>query len=88
MKSKRTEVTIETDEIWTVRRLGSNSGGWCPECCARVNMITREEAAILMPLEARSIYRQVESGLIHCAERQGGASLVCSNSGVRRSPTE
>jgi hypothetical protein len=86
MKRKRTEVTIETDEIWIIRRPGSGFQTWCPVCDKQTTMITPDEAALLTELDERDIYRQVESGLIHCAKMPGGILLVCSNSIIALSP--
>jgi len=77
---KRTEVTIETDEVWVIKRAPSGFVGWCPQCGEQVSMITPDEAAILTYLDTRVIYRQVETGLIHYAEIPGGSMLVCFNS--------
>ena len=86
MKRKRTEVTIETDEIWIIRRPGSGFQAWCAECDKQTTMITTDEAALLTEQDGRDIYRQVESGLIHCAKMPEGMVLVCSNSIVKLSP--
>jgi hypothetical protein len=76
----RTEVTIETDEVWVIKRSASGFVVWCPQCGELVSMVTPDEAAILTSLDTRVIYRQVETGLIHYAEMPGGSLLVCFNS--------
>ena len=83
MKARRTEVTIETDEIWIIRRPASGYVTRCPVCHERTTMITPEEAALLTKLDARHIYRQVEAGLVHYSETPGGLLFVCSNSIAR-----
>lgn len=80
MKRQRTEVTIETDEIWIIRRPGSRFVASCPVCGEQTTMITPDEAAFLAALDARDIYRHIETGLIHYAKQPGGFLLVCSNS--------
>ena len=77
---KRTEVTIETDEVWVIKRSASGFVLWCPQCGELVSMITPEEAAILAHLDTRVIYRQVDTGLIHLTEMPGGSLLLCVNS--------
>ena len=86
MKTRRTEVTIETDEIWIIRRPGSGFQTWCPVCDRQTTMVTPDEAALLTELDGQDIYRQVEAGLIHCAKMPGGILLVCSNSILALSP--
>jgi hypothetical protein len=85
MKRKRTEVTIETDEIWIIRLPGSGLVAWCPACCQQATMITPDEAALLIELDVRDIYRHVETGLIHHSAMPGGFLLVCANSIMRLS---
>ena len=83
MKRKRTELTIETDEIWIIRRPGSNCVARCPACRERTTMVSPEEAALLTGLDVRHIYRQVEAGLVHYSETPVGLLFVCSNSILR-----
>ena len=83
MKTKRTELTIETDEIWVIRRPGTAYVARCPVCHERTTMVTPEEAALLTEVDVRHIYRQVEAGLVHYSETPGGLLFVCSNSIVR-----
>ena len=64
-RRKRTEVTIETDEILIVRRPGRPVVSWCPKCRAMVRMIRPERAAVLASVSVREIYRRVESGKMH-----------------------
>jgi hypothetical protein len=45
-------------------------------------MITPDEAALIAQMDTRTLYRQLESGLIHYNETPGGL-LVCANSVTR-----
>ena len=80
MKTRRMEVTIETDEIWIIRRPSSGLVAWCSACGRQTTMITPDEAALLAELDAREVYRQAVTGLIHYNETSGGHMVVCSNS--------
>ena len=73
---RRTETTIETHEVWVVRR---RSGGpaWCEECAGQRGMLTPEEAATLARVSPRAIYKWVEAGRLHFTETADGALLVC-----------
>jgi hypothetical protein len=52
---------------------------WCERCRATVPMITPEEAAALMDLSSRSIYRRIEAGSVHFHEDRQGL-LICADS--------
>ena len=81
-KWRRREVTVETAELWVIRRPRAIIA-WCPECGAQVQMITPDEAAVLTDLTAREIYSWVEAGLIHYLEMPGGFVVVCLDSIVK-----
>ena len=83
MKARRTEVTIETDEIWIIRRPAGGLVGMCPECEEQTTMMTPEEAAVLTKLSGQDIICHAECGLIHYATIPGGRVLVCFNSIMR-----
>ena len=78
MKTRRTEVTIETDEIWIIRRSASGFAAWCPACARQTTMITPDEAALLAELDPRDVQRLVIDGRIHNNGPAG--SFICSNS--------
>ena len=80
MKTRRTEVTIETDEIWIIRRSASGFVAWCPACARQTTMITPDEAALLTELDPRDVHRLVLDGQIHNNGTAGDLSFVCSNS--------
>jgi hypothetical protein len=79
-KRRRTEVTVETDEVIVIRRSGSTGVAWCPQCAETVRMLTPEEAAVLACGSAREIYRLVEAGKIHNTETDEGLLFVCLKS--------
>jgi hypothetical protein len=47
MKRKRTEITIETYEIWIIRSSNGRALAWCPECGREVSLVTAEDLAVL-----------------------------------------
>lgn len=75
--SRRTEVLIETHEVWVIRRPGQASAAWCGGCAAHVLMLPPEAAAHLLDVTPRAIYRWVEAGRIHFTEEADGALLIC-----------
>jgi hypothetical protein len=80
MKSRRTEITIETEEIWVIRRSRGAIIAWCQECGEQVEMVTPDQAAGLTRLGAR---RRVGSEGIHYAETSQGCLLICLRSMVQ-----
>jgi hypothetical protein len=77
--TRRTEITIETSRRLLVRRAGGGSKTWCAKCVAEVNMISANEAAALLHVSTRSIYRWIENGQLHFSEEPDGL-LVCADS--------
>lgn len=77
---RRTEITVETDRVFVIRRRSGSVLAWCAECAALVKMITPDEAAALAGISSRTIYHWIESEQIHFTETAGGQMLVCFNS--------
>lgn len=76
--SRRTEVLIETHEVWVIRRPGqAAASAWCGGCAAHVLMLPPEVAARLLDVTPRAIYRSVEAGRIHFKEAADGTLLIC-----------
>jgi hypothetical protein len=78
--SKITEMTVETDEVFIIRRAQARIRAWCAECAAEVEMITSEQAIPLMGASLREIACRLEAGQIHFTEMNDGRLLVCVNS--------
>ncbi len=74
---KRTETIIETHEVWVIRKPAGQPPVWCPDCAARPEMLTPEEAAQLSGLSQRAIYRSIEAGSVHFLETADGRLFVC-----------
>ena len=77
---RRTEVTVETDEIVVIRRSQTTIVPLCSQCCDSVTMITAEQAREVLSVNTRAIYRWVEEGLIHHTETSEGVVFVCPRS--------
>ena len=80
MKRIRTELSVEIDSVFVVRRLGRSIESWCARCGGVVTLVTPEDAGLLTGTSARSIYRLVESGGVHWGEAPGDLLLVCLSS--------
>lgn len=79
-KSKKTEITIETQRTFIVRRRPSLTHAWCAGCAATVNFTSPEDAAFLVGSSAREIYRAVEAGGLHFIETDDRRLRVCLGS--------
>ena len=77
---RRTEVTVETDEIVVIRSSQTTVVPLCSQCCDAVPMITAEQAREMLSANTRAIYRWVEEGLIHHLETPEGVVFVCPRS--------
>ena len=78
-KSK-TEITIETDRMFIIRRRSTLIQTWCATCFQVVKMAALEDAANLAGMRSRELYRAVEAGKLHFLETVEGRLLVCLNS--------
>ncbi len=80
MKRIRTELSVEIDDVFVVRRLGRSVEGWCAGCGGTATLVTPEDAAMLTGIETRAVYRLVEAGEIHWADGPESLLLVCLGS--------
>ena len=81
MKASRiTEITVETHEVFVIRRQKKSFQAWCAECAATVQMAAPEQAAIIAGVTWLEIARRVEAGRVHFTEMSDGGLLVCVNS--------
>jgi excisionase family DNA binding protein len=77
---RRTEVTVEMDEIILITGSQATCLPQCPHCGDDVAMITPEQAAEIVGANTRAIYRWIEEGRIHSAESAKGRLLICPRS--------
>ncbi|HEY3027987.1 MAG TPA: hypothetical protein VGJ55_17695 [Pyrinomonadaceae bacterium] len=81
MKRKRTEITIEVDEmIYAVNHRQRLASTWCSACGDVAPMITPEEAAAMTQVTVRTVNQRVEAGHVHFVETPDGRLWVCVNS--------
>jgi len=81
LKTKRTEIAIEFEEI--IHLAGHEHGlarAWCATCARPVPMVTPQQAAVIARVSVRAVNRSVETGDIHFIETRDGFLLVCLNS--------
>ncbi len=78
-RHRQTETTIETHEVWVLKRPLPKSLQACHECLG-IPMLSPEEAANQLSINPRTIYRIVETGQVHFTELNNGWLLVCLES--------
>jgi hypothetical protein len=76
---KRTEVTIETDRVVTIRRRRSLRV-WCVECGHVVDAVGAEEAGALCGMKQPMLRDRAEASGWHVCEGWDGEMLVCLDS--------
>jgi hypothetical protein len=79
-KRKRTQVTVETNDVLVIRRATGRPLGACPVCGARGSLATVAEAARVSRVSERTIHRWVEDARVHFTETPAGQLLVCARS--------
>lgn len=76
---KRTEITIETDRIVTIRRRHAHEV-WCRECGRLVDAIGLDEAGILGGVAQPGLRDQAWAQGWHVCEGWDGELLICVDS--------
>ena len=77
MPAKKTEIKIETREVWIVHRPQHEAQAWCPLCAAQVELLRPEEAAQLIGIGIRLLFRLLEQAQLHFLETPAGGVLIC-----------
>ncbi len=88
MSAKQTKITIETREVWIIRRPDHAVRAWCGGCAAWVEMVTPEEAAHLTNIGIRLIFRWIEQTRLHFSETPAGSVMICLPSLLADRPCE
>lgn len=81
MRPKRTEITVETSQVYVFSRAARPTLAWCARCAAEVFAVTAEVAAALAAPDSREPPGPDPGEAIHFTEpRAGEPPLVCLNS--------
>jgi hypothetical protein len=79
-KTKTTEITVETDEWFIIKRRDRSAHGPCERCGARVQMVTLAEAASIARVSELVICGQIKARFLHSTQTPDGQVLICLNS--------
>jgi len=74
--SKRTEITVETHRVLTIRRHRSVRA-WCRECGCEVEMVSLEDAEALIEVSGEEFCEFAQAHRCHLSENWEGICLVC-----------
>ena len=80
---KRIEITIQTEQIVTIRRRG-RSRRWCPECGCEVDVVDRAQAESLTNVAQPKLRDCAEARKWHALEDPDGTVFVCLESLLKR----
>ena len=79
-KMHKTEKSVEIHEFYVIRTSGSLPA-LCGECgTGDAIMVAAEQAAVVAHVPVRTIYRWVETAVIHYKEVPNGSTMVCLKS--------
>jgi len=88
-KKRRTEKTVEIHEVYVIRQTSGPLPALCVQCPAGDSiMVAPEQAAVIAAVPARTIYRWVETKMIHYKEAPDGSIIVCVKSLPARGAAE
>ncbi|MGC2235597.1 MAG: hypothetical protein WA584_05525 [Pyrinomonadaceae bacterium] len=65
MRKTRTELVIETSEIFIIKHRRHLVRAWCKDCRRQVSLIPPSEAAILTFQDTNEIYSLINKNLVH-----------------------
>jgi len=87
VKKRSTKITVENHQVLIIRQRKRRQLGWCPGCDLEVEMVTAEQAAVLLGISLRAVCRAVEADQFHYRETDDGMLYLCLNS-LLQSPDE
>ena len=76
----RTEVFIETSEIFVIKRNRTFVRTWCEDCGREVSMLPLREAALLTGHDVNAIRSMMENQRIHFCYLKSDTPSVCLRS--------
>jgi hypothetical protein len=80
MTKTQTEVFIETNETYSIKRKRIFVRSWCEDCGRKVNMISPSDAALFVCVETETIYSLIDTKQIHSFRLKAETPLVCLRS--------
>jgi hypothetical protein len=77
---KRTEITIETEQVVVIRRRQGSVRSWCRECKGEVDMVDLKEAEAVTGMTQAMLSCGVGDRGWHWSQAEDGSPLICLES--------
>ena len=79
---RRTEITVETDQVVVIRRRQSLRG-WCSHCGCEVDMVGLAEAQALTGMAGQELQGYAEARGWHLSRGHDGSDVICLQSWLK-----
>ena len=80
MRKVRTQIVIETTEVYVIRRRRHFIRTWCEDCGREVSLVPPSEAALLTFQEPEAIYSLIEENRVHVRFFGENSPFICLTS--------
>jgi hypothetical protein len=77
MRTRRTHIIIETQNVWLARLPPATSRAWCGKCGRAAGMVALPHAARLLGQEPETLVKLGEDGFLHSGYGINGALYFC-----------
>jgi hypothetical protein len=77
MGTRRTEITIETHQVWVARMSPATTREWCFHCCQPAGFVTLPHAARLAGVSPQELRAQSAEGPLHATQDHNGVLYIC-----------
>ncbi len=84
--ARRTEITLETTETFTLPRDAGSLRAACPECGSLAGLVTPGRAAALLGVDLRAVCRAIDAGRVHTLTTATGSLFLCLESLEKTTP--
>ena len=79
-RSRRTEIQIETHEIWVIQFGSGLATAICERCSEQVSLISREQASHILRTTVTEVDKLIELNKVHLAGKTRDCPLICGKS--------
>ena len=79
-RTEKTVITVEAFQRTVVYSRRKTKIARCEQCAAKTVMLALNEAAAVLRIPAREIFRLAECGQMHSTETDEGLLMLCGNS--------
>ncbi|MBS1795871.1 MAG: hypothetical protein JSS81_18600 [Acidobacteria bacterium] len=77
MRKTRTEVVIETTEVYIIRQQRRFVRAWCEDCGRETSLVPPAEAALLIFREPDAIYSLIDENRVHFRFFDDRTPFIC-----------